>query len=267
MIFFELNIDDILYDILQCDEQHPYCINCTRADRVCSYGLETPPIATPSVDVEANSAASDTALTPSSSEHSGRQVILTEKFDNFAAAADCGSDFGDGDSINMDHLKLFEHFRGDNFMLANIDWQTPIADIKEIFVREAFSAPYLMYECLAFAARHLSVEGPPDMKNFYLEQAITLQTRALAIFNASTPVINEDTCLAHFIFSNLLAQHTLVDTLAFRDSSLELFIGHFLNYIGLNRGVESVCRGSWPYLMKSELRPVLLHGIGSKPPP
>lgn len=190
-------------------------------------------------------------------------MILTEKFDIFASA-DSGSNFGDGDSINMNHLKLFEHFRGKNFMLANLDGDFPIQDIKDTFVREAFSAPYLMYECLAFAARHLSVEGPPDMTTFYLEQAMKLQTRALAIFNASAPVISEDTCLTLFIFSNILGQHTLVDTLAFRDPSLEQFLGHFLNYIGLHRGVRSICSGSWPLLMDSELRPVLLHGIESK---
>ncbi|KAK7757910.1 hypothetical protein SLS62_000288 [Diatrype stigma] len=207
------------------------------------------------------------ARTPSSEPAATRQVTATDGFDILASAAAVGRsiDWGDGDSINMHHLRLFDHFRGEKFMLDSFDTKLPEIDqVKETFVKEALSVPYVMYECLAFAARHLSVEGPPETTSFYLEQAVKLQTRSLAIFNASNPVINEETCLSLFIFSNLLGQHTLVDNLAFRQPSLDGFLGHFLSYIGLHRGVRSICDGCWPLLLNSELRPILLQGVESK---
>lgn len=263
--------------LLKCDEQRPYCVNCTRGDRICSYALESPrqvasaTAASSEASSSANSDTSPSARTASSeppAAGASRQVIVTERFDISASATVDGHsfDWGDGDSINMHHLRLFEHFRGDKFMLASFNTKLPVTDqVKETFIKEALSEPYVMYECLAFAARHLSVEGPPEMASFYLEQAVQLQTRSLAIFNASTPVINEKTCLALFIFSNLLGQHTLVDNLAFRQPSLEGFLSHFLSHIGLHRGARSICTGCWPLLMNSELRPLLLQGVESKP--
>ncbi len=250
--------------VFQCDEQHPHCVNCTRADRICSYGLETPQSVPRSLGANSGS-TSDTAASPSS-EHSGRQVILTEKFDLFASPNRYSSS-GDSDAINMNHLKLFDHFKRHTLMFCNVNQVIPIDQLKDTIIKEALSATYLMYECLAFSARHLSVQGPPEMTNFYLDQAMKLQTRALAIFNESPPSINDENCIAVFMFSNFLGQHSLVDTLAFRDSSLEKFLDHFINYLSLHRGARAISSENWPFLMNSKLRPIFLEGMESKESP
>ncbi|KAI1078063.1 hypothetical protein F5B20DRAFT_239975 [Whalleya microplaca] len=244
---------------IRCDEQHPHCINCSRAERVCSYAVNASEHQTTHSKTSSPATNGDNASLTPPSEHTSRQVILAEPFDLFGDQ-NHNADPGDADFINMNHLELFDNFRRQEAEFANIGEDMPPKEVHNAFVKAAFSAPYLMYECLAFSARQLSVEGAPEKTGFYVDQAMKLQTRALALFNGSSPVISEETCIPMFLFSSVLGQHILADTLAFRDHSLEPFLSRFLNYLGLHRGVKSVCSGHWPVLLTSELRPVLLWG-------
>lgn len=77
-------------------------------------------------------------------------------------------------------------------------------------------APYLFHQVLAFSARHLAFLHP-ERSASYLHQAIALQTRAVSIFNATSPEVDQSNCVAILLFSSVLGHHILADTLTKRD--------------------------------------------------
>ena len=119
--------------------------------------------------------------------------------------------------------------------------------------------PYLLYQLLAYSARHLAFLHPSRATS-HLDQAFKLQTQAISLFNASISrdAVLETNCAAVLLFSSILGHHVLADTLCKRDTDgIDTFSTHFLHCIELQVGVHTVAIQAWPLLMKTELQSVL----------
>jgi hypothetical protein len=132
----------------------------------------------------------------------------------------------------------------------------------------ALKAPYLMHQVLAFSACHLAHINP-DRSGYFSHQAVTLQTRAVSIFNMARVDVDQSNCVPILLFSSMLGQHLLADTLAAHPSTgIEGFITHYVQCIEMHRGIYTIATSAWPLLMKSELEPVLSmsRNFTSQPP-
>ncbi|EEA28924.1 conserved hypothetical protein [Talaromyces marneffei ATCC 18224] len=159
--------------------------------------------------------------------------------------------------VNLNHMELLIHVMVDKslFSIGYHDSNFP-ANLTTSF-RIGLESPYVLHQLLAFSARHLAFLHP-DRADSYLHQAVSLQTRAISLFNASRNGVDESNCVAMLLFSAFLGHHTLTDTLAKRDAGgLEAFMFYFIQCIDMQRGVHAIAQTAWPLLMKSELKPLL----------
>jgi hypothetical protein len=118
-------------------------------------------------------------------------------------------------------------------------------------------SPYLLHQLLAFSARHLAFLHPENSPS-YLHQAVTLQTRAVSLFNTSWTEVNQSNCVEILLFSVVLGHHLLADTFSKRNSGgLDAFMAHYVQCVEMHRGIYTIARTAWPLLMESELEPVL----------
>ncbi|ORY59548.1 uncharacterized protein BCR38DRAFT_488578 [Pseudomassariella vexata] len=254
---------------IRCDEQHPQCIACLRADRVCTYpdtqtGVQpttpVPALASVPSSTGSNSPAVDTAVGTPTSSITSPQTHFTQPVDLFADNGDLIHSDGNC-SINFSHLELFNHFTNHYHLLfGDEDNDMPRCQV-QVTIKAAFQTPYLMYEILAFSARQLSVEAGPEKCQFYSDQATKLQSRAINMFNSVAPVPDGPNCVGMFLFSTLIGMHLMSDTIAFRDSELDPFLTRFLNYLRLHRGVRAISSNCYNLLIQSELEPVLAWGV------
>ncbi len=157
--------------------------------------------------------------------------------------------------VNMVHLELFNQFATDTFKFT---FPCPeLAELsKDIMLKQAFSAPYLMHQFLAMAARHLSVLDP-GRELFLRQQATQLQLRGLTLFNRTD--LSTSSRVPILLFSASLGCHALCDALSHRDD-FPAFLEKFVSYLHLHRGVGKIVDGNWSQLLDSELRPVLEAG-------
>lgn len=124
-------------------------------------------------------------------------------------------------------------------------------------LKTALKSPYLMYQLLAFSARHLMFLHP-DRSHAFQQQAVILQTRAVSLFNDTWTEISQSNCVAILLFSTILGHHLLADMLTKREASgLEGFISNFRQCVEMHRGSYTVARTAWLLLMESELEPIL----------
>ncbi|EAT79731.2 hypothetical protein SNOG_12931 [Parastagonospora nodorum SN15] len=124
-------------------------------------------------------------------------------------------------------------------------------------LREANKTPYLLHAILAFSAQHLACLRP-ERAAHYLHQAVSLQTRAISLFNASWTAVDESNCVAVLLFSSVLGHHFLAETLSKRHpDGLDAFIEHYVQCINMHRGIFVIAYSAWPLLMKSDLEPML----------
>lgn len=167
-------------------------------------------------------------------------------------------------TINLNHMELVAHLttNGDMFNLTdNVD-NRPYAI--SFALKTGVESPFLLYQLLAFSARHLAFLHP-DRSAFYLHQAVTLQTRAVSLFNATswTERVDQSNCVPVLLFSSILGHHLLADTLDKRDGEgLEDFMIRFVQCMEMHRGVYTIAKDAWPLLMETELEPVLSQSIG-----
>jgi hypothetical protein len=160
-------------------------------------------------------------------------------------------------AINFNHIELLIHLtlNSDMFNLA-VGFDDHHASLS-IALKTGLESPYLLHQLLAFSARHLAYLHPQRSAS-YLHQAITLQTRAVSLFNAAWTEVDQSNCVAVLSFSSVLGHHLLADTLANRDpGGLEAFIAHYTQCVEMHRGIYTIALSAWPLLMESKLEPIL----------
>jgi hypothetical protein len=171
-------------------------------------------------------------------------------------------------AINLNHMELLIHLTLDKEMFnlgVSIGSYTSRLSLA---LKTGLESPYLLHQLLAFSARHLAFLHP-EYSASYLHQAVTLQTRAISLFNAAWTEVDQSNCVAILLFSSILGHHLLADTLAKRDpGGLEAFITHYMQFVEMHRGIHTVASTAWPLLMESELEPILSwsSGFNSRPP-
>jgi hypothetical protein len=114
-----------------------------------------------------------------------------------------------------------------------------------LVLETAVKAPYVIYQVLAFSACHLAHVHPKKASEFH-HQAVRLQTRALSMFNATGQKIRQSNCVQVLLFSAMLGQHLLADTLAERqDDGIDGFITHYIQCVEMHRAVYTIATPAW----------------------
>ncbi|KAI0506334.1 hypothetical protein F5B22DRAFT_456441 [Xylaria bambusicola] len=235
---------------VKCDEQRPGCFQCSMTARSCSFvtvsstngdvpehisplasSIDPPPKLSP--------VAPSYASSPASSQNPGVQEVPQQIF-------------------NLNHLALLHHVEHNLLQEDFVVGKENSHQLSRLIVTSALTAPYLMDAVLAFAALHLSVLAlHPAKQHHYRHQAVQLQTRALALYNATRPEITEDNCTSLLLYSSFIGMHMLHDTATSRADLPEL-LDKFIQFAGLYRGVGIVTSHTWHILRrKSELRVIL----------
>lgn len=125
----------------------------------------------------------------------------------------------------------------------------------------ALAFPYLLYQLLAFSARHLAFLRPSRHQHYNI-LAVSLQSRAISLFNdaGSSRSIDKSNCVPILLFSVALGHHMLADLLeqsARGQDDLDSFLRRFVQCVKTNRGIFNVCCSAWPLLIDSKLQPIL----------
>ncbi|RGP63807.1 c6 finger domain-containing [Fusarium sporotrichioides] len=152
----------------------------------------------------------------------------------------------------MQHLILMHHLDTvvlkDPYVMPDQDDPGPIS-ISKAIVESADSAPYLVIEALALSSAHLSTTQPdPAKRTKYFQDAEELQTQALSLFNQAQFQVTKDNCIPIFLFSSLLGMHALFNISAATPSQ---FIGKFIQYLQIHRGIRIVVSESWHIIRDS----------------
>ena len=192
------------------------------------------------------------------------------------------------DTINPNHVDLILHLtseRGkDMFNLAT--QYGPYNDNITLGLRIGIEHPYLLHVLLAFASRHLAFLNPQRRKH-YLDQAVSLQTRAVSLFNSRfshvllAGKVDQNNCVPVLVFSSVLGNHLLADALLSStrsstcqkgaDSScsplidpveegscLDLFLDRYVQCTTVHRGIYTIATTAWSLLMQSDIAPILV---------
>jgi hypothetical protein len=155
----------------------------------------------------------------------------------------------------MLHIRLFHYFEHD--MAAFVSKLHPGFDaLAKLFVDNALQNHYLMEELLAYTAAHMSTHVQVD-RDVYLNEAMKLQTRALALYNGAAPQVSKETCLPMFLYSSLLSHHIVFDVGLNMQDNLEVAIQWLLHSIGIHRGLLALGQTCWPMLTE-EIKETLI---------
>ncbi|KAL4935288.1 hypothetical protein BDV06DRAFT_132122 [Aspergillus oleicola] len=224
---------------VKCDERRPRCVLCTMSNRECTYALESEARAPPA---DSGSASSTRASFCSSSPFPAQSLAGTLD-----------------DRVNLQHVELITHLITDSNLLSLGDGVEPYHITIALALRRGLESPYLLYELLAFAARHLAYlnRTSPERSSNYARQAINLQTQAIALFNAEKVIVDKSNCVAVCLFSVVLGHHLLTDTLSHREGGLDGFVSRYVQCLETHRGVFKIAMEGWELLTETELGPVL----------
>jgi hypothetical protein len=185
-------------------------------------------------------------LTPASNIESPARPLSPNTYDD-----------GTEPPVNFDHMQLLIHVTQNSSMFDLSGVYSDHATGLALGLKEALTAPYLMHELLAFSAQHLAFLYPDKSKQ-YLHQAVSLQTRAISLFNSTWTQVNKSNCVAVLLFSSVLGHHLLADTLHKRHADgLDGFITRYVQCIEMHRGIYTIAKSAWPLLMESEIQPIL----------
>ncbi|RSM08239.1 hypothetical protein CDV31_008247 [Fusarium ambrosium] len=260
---------------MKCDESRPICLNCKISNRQCVYASSSfsplpeesspdthtspascdPPYGTPNSDtpglVPPNLLS---AVTPTSNPSSDRS------FEGISSTYN--PPLERGDLFDLNHLALLHHIETSiaDMLLGDSFGHNLVNDI----IKYALASPYLMNQLLAISALHLSKSG--SAQELYLQQATTLQTRAVALFNEAREEISETTCVSMFLFSSLLGVHVLCDTLHGPREHLGAVLDRFVRYLSIQRGVRAVTGQSWSMIKRSGIGDFLQRVEDAIPP-
>ncbi|KAI1120432.1 hypothetical protein F5Y10DRAFT_126866 [Nemania abortiva] len=237
---------------VKCDEQRPSCLQCSMTARSCSY------VYVRSNDDHVSACASSLASLvgrPLESCLAAQSEIRSP-----ASPLDLATQEGPQQVFDLSHLALLHHVETDLIKAPNSHFVADEEDARNLLrmiVTSALSAPYLMDAVLAFAALHLSVLASDfTMQHHYRHQAVQLQTRALALYNAACPEITDQNCTALFLYSAFIGLHALHDTVTSRTDLLEL-LDRFIQFAGLYHGVATVTSRAWHILRDSGLSSIV----------
>lgn len=233
------------------------CGLCTVSDRVCSYAFP----AQENKFVDAASSPHEPYFDPSSSGYGNpcpANLPLTPPTPTDAPGPALPQEPSSDAAVNLDHMDLLIHVTQDSDMfnlgagVENYQYSG-----LSLGLREANKTPYLLHAILAFSAQHLACIRP-ERATHYLHQAVSLQTRAISLFNATWTAVDESNCVAVLLFSSVLGHHFLAETLSRRHpGGLDAFIKHYVQCINMHRGIFVIANSAWPLLMQSELEPML----------
>lgn len=244
---------------IQCDETHPSCIQCNSAQLRCTYAsAQSPRPAQPGTHAQTASQDDESATT--AVEHHSPNSLPPRLADPSISPSYLSIPANPDDpfTVNLLHMQLMHHFLTQTTK-SIIFGEQDVQKSREIIMKAALSAPYLMQEILALAALHLSVLLP-DQKEFYHHQASGLQTRALSIFNNSHLEVDASNCIPIVLFSSLLAMHSLCDVVSTPEDDFSNFLNSFIRCLDLHRGIRAITSHSWHFLRQSELKDVFEAG-------
>ncbi|KAH7123154.1 hypothetical protein EDB81DRAFT_813599 [Dactylonectria macrodidyma] len=253
---------------IKCDERHPQCGNCVVTERVCSYLAQSTGVAASISSANAGSSSS------ASTGVSAGPVMVATGTPGVSPGPSVSSSTGDGGQLSVGlrnieldpsisgsgatftviHMTLLHHAEvnmADYMALRGI-----ILPIIDAAIDNAVTAPYLLDQLLALSALHLATQDA-TRAHVYQNQATELQTRALSMFNQVREEITESNYMPTFLFATLLGVHVLRNTLSDHHLALGEFVGTFVNYIRLHRGVRAVTSVYWDSILQSELKPLL----------
>ncbi|KAK0747373.1 hypothetical protein B0T21DRAFT_3185 [Apiosordaria backusii] len=233
-----------------CDEGRPACSLCTVSDRKCSFTSGAPTDSTSTSTAFQSKSTSPGSFSSSNIAHQETSIPPSDKGRGLHSAAP-------SDALNLHHLHLLIHLTSSKDIFdfgATHHRATENSAALALALKKGLEAPYLLYQLLAFSARHLA-HLHPSQSQTYLEQAITLQTQGVSLFNvAQLRQVDESNCVCFLIYSGILGHHLLADALSLRDRPLDDFLAQYARCASLHRGVRMIAVSSWPLLMEeSEL--------------
>lgn len=234
----------------QCDENRPACLLCTVSDRKCSYTYEKQMDGFSISDKSPQSLSSVAATTPSTSTSTSHSPSSS----SVASPADPAL----GEGLNLDQMELLIHVSLDRSIFDLGKTAGNYQDNVNLCYKLGLEYPYLLHQLLAFSARHLSYLHP-ERGDTYMYKAVTLQTRAVSLFNNSWTEVNKTNCVPILLFSTFLGYHLLADTLSERQpDTLESFLTQYLQCVEMHRGIYLIATNAWPLLQESPLQRILL---------
>jgi hypothetical protein len=189
---------------------------------------------------------------------------LTPSLNNGEPARSTNGDYPDlNEPTNYNHMELVVHaMLNDELFNFAVGFERFHRAGLALGFEVALKAPYLLNQIMAYSACHLAHVNP-QRSAFFKRQAVILQTQAVSIFNATRVEVNASNCVPILLFSSMLGQHFLADTLAKREpNGLDGFIAHYLQCVEMHRGIYTIATSAWPLLMESELEPILTMSRG-----
>lgn len=155
----------------------------------------------------------------------------------------------------MLHMELLAHLVTDSFdVVGGTTARTPAFFAR--LVQRGLQAPFLLCQLLAFSARHLSFERP-SRACYYATHALTLQTRAVSLFNTANSGTHGPDIVDMMLYSSALSHQCLADMLR-KPGDLDALAKALTQ--GVHRGVYMLAIGHWPELMQTELKDTLIWG-------
>ncbi|KAI0973714.1 hypothetical protein F4678DRAFT_408307 [Xylaria arbuscula] len=245
---------------LKCDETRPACANCTVRHSPCSFLSTTGrlPPSRPSLSASSPSSFSESATgsprpddaahcTPMPKRHHACDTrAIANPPSPYEPTFTINSLVSTDQTFSLHHLELLHNFRVG--VLAESVLRSSAAEgYMAMLVREAAQAPYLMDQALAVSAANMSVKRPRQQR-FYREEATRLQTRGLALFNASRALEIANHAMARFVFSTLLSHQVLFDVFSVRTDFPPL-LDRLVAAFRICGGVRTMCDRSWPFIM------------------
>ncbi|KAK4569804.1 hypothetical protein LTR86_002773 [Recurvomyces mirabilis] len=160
-------------------------------------------------------------------------------------------------AVNVEHMGLLLHLLKDHGM--NILGGSVAEPSKGMVfaVQTGLRHVYLLYQLLAFSARH-SAYLQPERSSRYEHLAIQLQTHAVSLFNAEKAEVDAENCVAILLFASILGHHVLTDTLAKRElDNIQTVTESLVQCMEVHRGIYTVATSAWPLLLSTEIGPTI----------
>ncbi|KAK4649873.1 hypothetical protein QC762_704340 [Podospora pseudocomata] len=236
---------------VKCDEGRPACSLCTVSARQCSFMSEAPADSPSSSSLSRRrslAGISTSSVTPRETS-----TLLSDTSRALYSPTPEGL-------LNLRHIHLLVHLTSSKDIFdfgATPHRASENSAALALALQKGLQDTYLLYQLLAFSARHLACLHPSQSET-YLEQAIALQTHGVSLFNvAQLSQVDRSNCVSFLIYSGILGHHLLADALSFRDQPIDEFLAEYAWCARLHRGVRTIAASSWPLLMESELTGML----------